>query len=50
MRETGPDVTDLLDRAGQLADPAFECRLVRGQRRLQALRIISEHPRYLGEA
>ena len=50
LRETGPDVTDLLDRAGELADPHLQRCLVRGQGRLQALRIVSEHPRDLGEA
>jgi hypothetical protein len=43
-------VADLLDRAGQLADPAFKCRLMRGQRGRQTLGIISEYPRDLGQA
>ena len=41
---------DLLDGVGELADPAFERRLVRGQRRLKSLRIAAQHPRHLGEA
>jgi hypothetical protein len=50
LRDTAPKLADLLNRAGQRADPPFECRLMRGQGRLQALRIISEHPRDLGQA
>jgi hypothetical protein len=37
----GAIVHNLLDSTGQLADPAFECCLVRGQGRLQALRVIA---------
>ena len=36
--EVGPQAADLLDGVGELADPAFERCLVRGQGRLQALR------------
>jgi hypothetical protein len=50
LGDTGPKVTDFLDRVPQLAYPAFGYCLVRGQGRLQAVRIISEHPPYLGDA
>ena len=48
--EVGPQAADLLDGVGELADPAFECCLVRGQSRLKALRVASQHPRHLAEA
>ena len=47
LGETGPHVTDLLDRTEQLADPVFEHRLVCGQGRFQAVRVILKHPPYL---
>ena len=48
--EVGAQAADLLHGVGELADPAFECCLVRGQSRLKALGVASQHPRHLAEA
>jgi hypothetical protein len=39
--EVGPNAADLFDRTNKLADPTVECRLVRGQGRLQTFRFAS---------